>query len=118
MHILFTLILVALIALAWIFYDKFTRHGAVPLAAAWRSYTMWLSAAGIALGGYIVELLRYFADAWEPLRSQFGDLLGADSAGMALQTLSAIFLLFRIKGQGLPGFSLPKIPDDSDQAGA
>ncbi len=118
MHVLFTLILVALIALAWIFYDKFTRHGAVSLSAAWRSYTMWLSAVGLAFGGYIIELLRYFADAWEPLRAQFGDVLGANSAGMALQALSAIFLVLRIKGQGLPGFSLPRIPDDTDQAGA
>ena len=118
MNLLFTLILVVLALAAWLFYAKFTKHGAVPLAAAWRSYTVWLAALGTAFGAYFVELLRYFADTWEPLRAQFGDVLGANSAGMALQALSAIFLILRIKGQGLPGLALPSIPDDADQAGA
>ncbi len=118
MNMIFTLILLAVIALAWVFYDKFTQRGAVPLAAAWRSYTVWLAAAGTAFGAYIVDLLRYFADTWEPLRAQFGDLLGAHSAGMALQVLSAIFLVLRVKGQGLPSFKLPSVPGDTDKAGA
>lgn len=118
MHIVFTLMLVAMIALAWLFYAKFTKHGAVPAAIAWRQYTVWLSTAGMAFGGYIVELLRYFADTWEPLRAQFGDVINAPSAGMALQVLSAIFLLLKVKGQGLPSFGLPDFPDDSDKAGA
>lgn len=118
MNLIFTLILIVLALAAWLFYAKFTKHGAIPVAAAWRSYTVWLAAVGTAFGAYIVELLRYLADTWEPLRAQFGDVLGAHSAGMAVQTLSAIFLILRIKGQGLPGLSLPSIPDDTDQAGA
>lgn len=118
MHVAFTLVLVLAIVLAWVFYAKFTKHGAVPIAIAWRQYTVWLSAAGLAFGGYIVELLRYFADAWEPLRAQFGDVINAPSAGMALQLLSAIFLLLKVKGQGLPKFGLPGFPDDTGQAGA
>lgn len=119
MNLIFTLILLAVVALAWVFYDKFTRRGAVPLAVAWRSYTVWLSMVGTVLGSYIVDLLRYFADAWEPLRAQFGDLLGANSTGMALQLLSGIFLVLRIKGQGLPALKLPPLPGaDTDKAGA
>lgn len=110
MHIVVTLLLLLIVALAWLFYAKFTRHGAVPLRTAWRSYTTWLAAVGLAFGQYIVELLRYFADVWEPLRAQFGDLLSAGSAGLALQVLSAIFLLLRVKAQGLPGMKFPDIP--------
>lgn len=116
MNIIFTLVLLAVVAMAWIFYDRFTKRGAVSLKAAWRSYTVWLSMLGAALGGWIVDLLRYFADAWEPLRAQFGDLLHADSAGMALQLLSGIFLMFRLKGQGLPGLNLPSLPAADDKA--
>lgn len=110
MNIAATVALLALCALFWIFYARFTRFGAVPWRTAWRSYTMWLAAVGVAFGQYIVDLLRYFADVWEPLRAQFGDLLSAGSAGVALQVLSAIFLLLRVKAQGLPGMKLPDIP--------
>lgn len=110
MHLTITLLLLLVCGLAWLFYAKFTRHGAVPISTAWRSYTTWLAAVGVAFGQYIVELLRYFADVWEPLRSQFGDLLSAGSAGLALQILSAIFLVLRVKAQGLPGMKLPDLP--------
>lgn len=110
MNIAFTLTLLVLCGLVWLFYAKFTRYGAVPMSTAWRSYTTWLAAVGVAFGQYIVDLLRYFADVWEPLRAQFGDLLSAGSAGVALQILSAIFLVLRVKAQGLPGMKLPDLP--------
>lgn len=110
MRILITLAILAVCALAWLFYAKFTRHGAVPLATAWRSYTTWLAAVGMAFGQYIVDVLRYLSDNWEPLRMQFGELLAADNTGTALQILSAIFLMLRVKAQGIPGVKLPEIP--------
>lgn len=110
MRVLTTLAILAVCALAWLFYAKFTRHGAVPVSTAWRSYTTWLSAVGVAFGQYIVEVLRYLSDNWEPLRMQFGELLAADNTGTALQILSAIFLVLRVKAQGLPGMKLPDLP--------
>ena len=122
-QILFTLLLIVALALAWLFYDKFTHRGAIPLEKAWRDYTAWLAYAGIAFAGWIVELARYTADLWDPLRAQFGDLLAAPSAAMALQILSAIFLVFKLKGQSpLPRPDFPDFPgdaaDDTEAPGA
>lgn len=113
MNVFLTVVLVLLVALAVWFYDAFTKKGAVPLAAAWKSFTVWLSAAGMVLGAYIVDLLQWAASYWEPLRAQFGDVLSAPSAGAALQILSAIFFVLRMKGQGLPAF--PHIPEPDDE---
>lgn len=114
-QILFTALLCFLLVLAWVFYDKFTRRGAIPLQKAWRDYTAWLAYAGIALADWIVELARYVADLWQPLQAQFGDLLAADSASMALQIISAIFLALKLKGQApLPKPSFPDFPDAGD----
>jgi hypothetical protein len=113
-----TLFLVALCAAALLFFRYFTRNGAVPLPQAWRSFTVWLSAVGTVLGAYIVDLFAWVAGFWEPFRAQFGDLLAADSAGAALQILSAIFFLLRMKAQGAPGFPKFPSPDDTDAAGA
>ena len=51
-------------------------------------------------------------------QDRFGSLLANPSAGEALQAMSAVFLVLRLKKQGLPGLTLPKIPDPTDQAGA
>lgn len=117
-NILFTLLLLATLALAWVFYAKFTRKGAVPLDVAFRSFTVWLSLLGAAFGQFIVDFLAWLASIWEPLQAQFGSLLSVESAGQALQIVSAIFFLLRMKGQGFPAFRFPDIPDPTDQAGA
>lgn len=117
-QLIFTLLLLTVLATAWLFYDKFTRKGAVPLGEAFRSFTVWLSLLGAAFGQFIVDFFAWLAGVWEPLRAHFGELLSADSAGMALQILSAIFFLLRVKGQGFPGFKFPDVPDPADQAGA
>lgn len=106
--LLLTLILVALVAAAVLFFRYFTKNGTVPMPVAWKSFTVWLSGAGMVLGAYIVDLLQWVASFWEPFQSQFGQLLHAPSAGAALQILSAIFFVLRMKGQGLPSF--PGLP--------
>lgn len=118
MNAIFTVGLVLIIAAAMLFYAKFTRYGAVPLSTAWRSYTAWLSLVGVVLGQFIVNALEWLAGIWEPFRDQFGSIVSADSAGVALQAISAIFFLLRMKGQGFPKLELPSLPDDTDQAGA
>lgn len=119
MSILFTFILLAIVALAWLFYDKFTKRGAIPLSKAFKDYTAWWGYAGVAFADFIVDWLRYLADAWEPLHAQFGDLLSAPSLAMAVKIISGVFLLFKLKGQSAPPkFELPPIPSDTDKAGA
>lgn len=115
--LIFTIALLAVLAAAWVFYAQFTRKGAVPLDVAFRSFTVWLSLLGAAFGQFIVEALAWLASIWEPLQAQFGSLLAVESAGMALQILSGIFFLLRMKGQGFPAFKFPDIPDPTDQAG-
>ena len=119
MHAIFTLFLIVAVALAVLFYAKFTRFGAVPVAKAWKSYTTWLAAVGMVFGQFIVDGLQWVAGLWEPFRDQFGALLHADNAGMALQLLSAVFFLLRQKAQGFPSLpDLPSIPAADDKAGA
>ena len=118
MHLAFTILLLALVALAVLFYAKFTRYGAVPLAAAWRSYTAWLCLVGMAFGQFVVDGLSWLAGFWESFSAQFGPILDAPAAGKALQLLSAFFFLLRMKGQGFPALQLPDLPDDTDKAGA
>lgn len=118
MNLLFTLILVAIVAAAYLFYDKFTKKGAVPLDVAWRSFTVWLAATGAVLGQYLVDLFGWAATQVDFLQDRFGSLLANPSAGEALQLLSGLFLILRLKKQGLPALKLPSIPDPADQAGA
>lgn len=113
-----TLLIVAIVAAALLFFRYFTRNGTIPLPQAWRSFTVWVSAVGAVAGPYIVELAAWVASFWEPFQSQFGALLAADSAGAALQILSAIFFVLRMKAQGAPAFPDFPSPDDTDQAGA
>lgn len=118
MNLFLTLFLVALVAATYFFYVKFTQKGAVPLGDAWRSFTAWLAALGLVLGNYLVDLFSWAASQVDFLQDRFGSLLANPSAGEALQLLSTVFLVLRLKKQGLPGLTLPKIPDSSDQAGA
>lgn len=118
MNLILTLLLVALVVAVYFFYAKFTRKGAVPLADAWKSFTVWLAAVGTVLGAYLVDLFAWAATQVDFLQDRFGSLLANPSAGEALQALSAVFLVLRLKKQGLPGLTLPKIPDPTDGAGA
>lgn len=111
-----TILLLILAAVLLLFFQKFTRNGAVPLKSAWRSFTVWLSAAGLVLGQYIVDVLQWLASIWEPFREQFGDLLAANATGQALQILSAVFFVLRMKGQGFPKLNLPD-PDSENETG-
>lgn len=113
-----TFAIVALVAAALLFFRYFTRNGTIPLPQAWRAATVWLSAVGAVAGPYIVELAAWLASFWEPLQAQFGDLLAVDSAGKALQVLSAIFFVVRMKGQGAPAFPDFPRPYDSDPPAA
>lgn len=118
-HLLLAVLLFLALALAWLFYEKFTRRGAIPLQKAWRDYTAWLGYAFVAFGSWIVDLARYVADLWDPLQSRFGDLLASDSAAMALQIIGAIFLALKLKGQApMPKPAFPDFPDEPGQAEA
>lgn len=118
MNWILTLLLVALVLLAYFFYAKFTRKGAVPLGDAWRSFVAWATAVGVVAGQYVVDLFGWAVSQVDFLQDRFGSLLANPSAGEALQLLSAFLLVLRLKKQGLPGFALPKIPDPTDKAGA
>jgi hypothetical protein len=111
---IWTLILVVLAATVVLFFHFFTKDGTVPIPQAWRSFTVWLAAVGMVLGEFVVKLLQWLASFWEPLQSQFGDVLGAASTGRALQLISLVFFVLRMKGQGFPALKLPSIPKPSD----
>lgn len=111
MNLILTVLALAALALLWLFYDKFTRRGAIPIAKAWRDFTSWLSLAGIALAGWVVELLRYLADLWEPVQVQFGSLLAEPSLAAFVQMMSFVFMALKLKGQApLPKPAFPDFP--------
>lgn len=119
MKLLLILAAFAALAVLYVFYDKFTRRGAIPLRKAFTDFTGWLSLLGIALADWGIELLRYLADLWQPFQSQWGELLSQPSLAGFVQLLSFVFLALKLKGQTpLPKPSLPDFPDDTDQAGA
>lgn len=110
-NVIIAIVLLAVLALAYLFYDRFTRRGAIPLAKAWRDYTSWLCLLGIALAEYVVALLRYAADLWEPIQAQFGDLLANPSMSAFLQLISFAFAVAKLKGQApFPRPEIPTIP--------
>ncbi|MDH7453577.1 hypothetical protein QF205_10935 [Luteimonas composti] len=118
MNLLLSLAMLILAVLAWVFYDKFTKRGAVPLEAAFRSYTAWLAAIGAVFGEYVVSLFAWATQQVDFLQAQFGGLFNHPSLGAFVQVASGVFLLLRLKGQGMPSFQFPDIPDPTDQAGA
>lgn len=110
-NIFIAIVLLAMLALAYLFYDSFTKRGAIPIAKAWRDFTSWLALAGVALAEYIVALLRYVADLWEPIQAQFGALLAEPSLAVFLQLMSFVFMALKLKGQSpLPRPDIPTIP--------
>lgn len=103
------LMLASLLAMLWLFYDRFTKRGALPLDRAARDFTAWWGYVGLALGEYVAEWLRYLADVWEPLQARFGDVLQGESLGALIQIVSGVFLVFKIKGQQpIPRLNIPK----------
>lgn len=112
LNVLITIMILTALAGLWVFYDGFTKRGAIPLAKAWRDFTSWLSLAGIALAGWLVELLRYVADLWEPIQAQFGTLLAEPSLATFVQLMSFVFMALKLKGQApFPRPSLPDFPE-------
>ncbi|WP_447940104.1 hypothetical protein [Pseudoxanthomonas mexicana] len=111
MHFITAFLLLATLVLVWLFYDRFTRRGAIPLTKAARDFTAWLGYAGIALADWGVHLLRYLADLWEPVQAQWGTLLANPSLAQFVQVLSFVFLVAKLKGQTpLPRPALPDLP--------
>lgn len=102
-------LLIAL-AIAYLFYDGFTQRGAIPLAKAWRDFTSWAALVGIALADWVVALLRWVADLWEPMQAQFGTLFDQPSLATFVQCMSFVFMALKLKAQSpLPRPSLPTI---------
>lgn len=111
MHFITAFLLLAVLALVWLFYDRFTARGAIPLRKAATDFTAWLGYAGIALAEWGVELLRYLADLWEPVQAQWGSLLSQPSLAEFVRLLSFVFMVAKLKGQtDLPKPSLPDLP--------
>lgn len=113
MNWLLSIALLLLAVLAWVFYDKFTKRGAVPLGVAFKSYTAWLALVGTVFGQFLVDTFHWAAFQVDFLQTQFGALLAEPSLGAFVQLASGVFLLLRLKGQGLPSFKLPDYPDDT-----
>ena len=109
MNILITALILTALAGLWVFYDGFTKRGAIPLAKAWRDFTSWLSVVGIVLAEWVVELLRYLADLWGPVQAQFGTLLAEPSLAAFVQLASFVFMALKLKGQA--PFPRPSFPD-------
>lgn len=111
LNIAIAVVLLILLAAAYLFYDGFTKRGAIPIAKAWRDFTSWLALVGIALAEYVVALLRYAADLWEPIQAQFGSLLAEPSLAAFVQLMSFVFMALKLKGQSpLPRPDIPTIP--------
>ena len=119
MNLLLTLlVLIALLAL-WVFFDKFTKRGAVPVGKAAREFTTWLGLAGVAFADWIIALLQWVAGFWEPLQQTLGPALAAPGMDKFLIAWSSLMLALKFKGQTpAPALKFPDLPDDTDKAGA
>jgi hypothetical protein len=118
MNRLLTLIMVLALATLWLFYDKFTKRGAIPLDKAFRDFTTWFGLAGIALSSWAIDLLQWLAGFWDQLQVTIGPALTAPGMDKFVMAWSALMLALKFKGQGLPKPKLPAFPDPADQAGA
>lgn len=119
MNLILTLVVLAALALLWLFYDKFTRRGAIPLQKAARDFTTWFGLASIALADWIVQLLQWVAGFWEPLQAHVGPVLSSAGSPTFLVAWGALMLALKFKAQKpLPAVNLPSFPDPTDQAGA
>lgn len=118
MHFITAFLLLTTLALVWLFYDRFTARGAIPIRKAARDFTAWLGYAGIALADWAIQFLRYLADLWEPVQAQWGTLLAQPSLAQFVQLLSFVFLVAKLKGQTpLPKPDLPDLPPSASAQG-
>jgi len=104
---------VMLVALygVYVFYAKFTKRGAIPLAKAWSDFTSWFSLALIAFAEWFVALGQWLAELWTPFQEQFGSALAADSMAGVIQSIGFAFMVLKLKAQKpLPKPELPSIP--------
>lgn len=103
---------IIVIAAVFLFFAKFSRFGTIDFKTAWKGWTLWWSGVFAVFGQFIAELLAWFAQLWEPLQAEAGDLLANPSFGKALQIIGLLAFIIRSKAQGLP--STPKLPDFPD----
>lgn len=118
MNLAIAFIVLGLLAALWIFYDKFTKRGAIPLAKAAKDFTTWFGLLGIALSDWIVALLQWVASFWDQLQVTVGPALAAPGMDKFVMAWSALMLALKFKGQSpLPKPAIPDFPD-TDAAGA
>lgn len=116
-NLILALILLVALAFAYLFYDGFTKRGAIPIGKAWRDFTSWAALVGIALADWLVSLLRWIADLWEPMQAQFGALFEQPSLAAFVQVMSFVFMALKLKAQSpLPRPNLPPIGAGQDGA--
>jgi hypothetical protein len=119
MKLLLIVIVLVLLALLWLFYAKFTRKGAVPLAKAFRDFTTWFGLLGVAGADWVLQLLQWVAGFWDQLATTVGPALSAPGMDKFVMFWSALMLALKFKGQTqLPRPKIPDFPDPTDAAGA
>jgi len=109
MNLLFTLTLAVILALLWIFYDKFTKRGAIPLKKAFGDFTTWFGLLGLALSDWVIQVLQWVSSFWDQLATTVGPALAAPGMDKFVMAWSALMLALKFKGQ--TEFPKPKIPD-------
>lgn len=111
MHIWLTLLVLAALAVLWLFYDKFTARGAIPIKKAARDFTTWFGLLSVVLADWIVALLQWVSGFWEPLQAHIGPVLSAAGSPTFLVAWGALMLALKFKGQTpLPKVVLPDFP--------
>jgi hypothetical protein len=108
-HLVVAFLIIVTLAVLWVFYDKFTKRGAIPIAKAAREFTTWWGLAGIAAADYFLQLLRWVADFWDPLQTTIGPALSAPGMDKVVMIWSAVMLALKFKGQA-PRLQLPDLP--------
>lgn len=111
MKFILVLLILSALTLLWLFYDKFTRRGAIPLDKAARDFTTWFGLLGIAFADWLVLLGQWLAGFWEPLQATIGPALASPGMEKFVMLWSALMLALKFKGQTpVPKPSLPDFP--------
>lgn len=111
MKLIAILAVLALLAGLWLFYDKFTRRGAVPLSKAVRDFTTWFGVLGIVLSDWVIALLQWVAGFWDQLQATVGPALSAPGLDKFVMAWSALMLALKFKAQTpLPRPQFPDFP--------
>ena len=113
--LLFPLILLIALVALWVFYDKFTKRGAIPLDKAARDFTTWLGLAGLAFSDWIVALLQWVAGFWDQMQVTIGPALSAPGLDKFIMAWSALMLALKFKAQW-PRLQVPTVPPASPDA--